>query len=150
MLRNGSKEKNESRAILSQAIKLLAELEPDRDVTLDSLIGFIADQDSRLVDALGRLDLKHLRPLVDALETVRLNYGQLFADHGRSLDVDLLFGRGEFDRPGKTSLSIISTKFLGDDVAIEFWVTQLLAGNHTLGKSASFRPTAGGNNVRRG
>jgi len=39
---------------------------------------------------------------------------------------ELLFGLGPHATPGKTRLTIISTKFLGDDAAILFWVSQLL------------------------
>ena len=45
---------------------------------------------------------------------------------GEKLDMELLLGRGAHARPGKTRLSVISTKFLGDNDKVLFWVSQLL------------------------
>jgi hypothetical protein len=65
--------------------------------------------------------------LVQDLETLNLTATQLFATSGEALNIDLLFGTGAHARPGRTRLSIISTKFIGDHAALDFWVSRLLA-----------------------
>jgi energy-coupling factor transporter ATP-binding protein EcfA2 len=114
------------RAILVLAFQLFtAHVGPDR-LDLESLITFIAKEDPLLVAALGRLDLKLFNVLVQDLETLKLSATDLLSPTGEKLDVDLLLGLGAHARPGKTRLSVISTKFLGDNARILFWVSQLL------------------------
>ncbi len=113
------------RAILIQAIQVLAQ-ELSRPITLDALIPFISDADPALVSAVGRLDTKLFAQLVQNLETLKLTATQLFATGGEPLDVDLFFGTGLHARPGRTRLTIISTKFLRDDAQIQFWVAHML------------------------
>ncbi len=114
------------RAILVHAFQLFtAHVGPDR-LDLESLITFIAKEDPVLVAALGRLDIKLFNVLVQDLETLKLSATDLLSPTGEKLDVDLLLGRGAHARPGKTRLSVISTKFLGDNARILFWVSQLL------------------------
>lgn len=116
---------NSCRAILIQAVRLLGQL--DAPVHLDRLIDFIAQPDPALVAATGRLDTKLFDKLVQDLETLNKITGQKLLDpRGERLDLDLLLGRGG-SRPGaRTRLSIVSTKFIGDNAAIQFWVAQLL------------------------
>jgi energy-coupling factor transporter ATP-binding protein EcfA2 len=113
-------------AIMRQAINLLATLDNAAAIGIDRLINFIDSEDPVLLQAIGQLDAKLFKKLVQDLETLRLNKGYLFAAKGEPLDTDALFGFGNYARPGKTRLSIISTKFLGDNANIEFWVAQLL------------------------
>lgn len=114
------------RAILVQAFQLFAEhVGPDR-LDLESLITFIAKEDPLLVAALGRLDIRLSNVLVQDLETLKLSATDLLSPTGEKLDVDLLLGLGVHANPGKTRLSVISTKFLGDNARILFWVSQLL------------------------
>lgn len=114
------------RAILVHAFQLFtAHVGPDR-LDLESLITFIAKEDPVLVAALGRLDIKLFNVLVQDLETLKLSATDLLSPTGEKLDVDLLLGLGAHARPGKTRLSVISTKFLGDNARILFWVSQLL------------------------
>ena len=42
------------------------------------------------------------------------------------MNADLLFGRGSHLVPGRTRLSIVSTKFLADSLDVDFFVSQLL------------------------
>ncbi len=59
----------------------------------------------------------------------------LGAEQAEALDVDALLGRGEFAHKGKTRLSIISTRFLGGQATIDFWIAQLLLpASRWLGK----------------
>lgn len=113
------------RAILVQAFQILARFEPDK-LDLEALIGFIANEDPALVVALGRLDTKLFKILVQDLETLKLSSTDILSPTSEKLDADLLLGLGAHARPGRTRLSIISTKFLGDNARILFWVSQLL------------------------
>jgi AAA ATPase domain/Helicase HerA, central domain len=112
------------RAILIQALQILAKV--PNAITLDNLILLINEADPALVAAIGRLDTKLFTKLVQDLETLNLTATQLFAKSGEALSIDLLFGTGAHARPGRTRLSIVSTKFLRDDSQIEFWVAQML------------------------
>jgi hypothetical protein len=113
------------RAILIQALQVLAETLP-RPITLDDLVEIIGDVDEALVSRVGRLDTKFFGQLVQNLETLKLTSTHLFSGGGEPLDVDAFFGTGRHARPGRTRLTIISTKFLRDDSQIQFWVAQLL------------------------
>jgi hypothetical protein len=113
------------RAILVQAFQLLAHVDPDK-LDLDSLIELIANEDPALVVALGRLDTKLFKGLVQDLQTLKLSSTDVLSTSGEKLEADLLLGLGEHARPGRTRLSIISTRFLGDNARILFWVSQLL------------------------
>ncbi|MFZ5893353.1 MAG: ATP-binding protein [Myxococcota bacterium] len=112
------------RAILIRALQVVASFRTA--ITLDVLIALIEDADPALVAAIGRLDTKLFAKLVQDLETLNLTATQLFATSGEALNIDLLFGTGVHARPGRTRLSIISTKFLRDDSQIHFWVAQML------------------------
>jgi hypothetical protein len=126
------------RAILASAIDTLASLEPDGTVALGPLIEYIAEKDPVLVNAVGRLDLKLFDTLVNDLETLRLSRGEFLAAQGEPLDPEALLGLGPHARPGKTRLSLISTKFLGATQDVQFWVAQLLVA---LGRWASRSPS---------
>jgi AAA ATPase domain/Helicase HerA, central domain len=112
------------RAILIQALQILAKF--PSAITLDNLISLVSEADPTLVAAIGRLDTKLFTKLVQDLETLNLTATQLFAKSGEALSIDLLLGTGAHARPGRTRLSVVSTKFLRDDSQIEFWVAQLL------------------------
>ena len=113
------------RAILIQALLVLAEVAPG-GITLDTVVRLIADEDSLLVSRVGRLETKLFNQLVRDVETLNLTGAHLFGAGAERLDVDLLFGRGRFAVPGKTRLSVISTKFLRSDAEALFWVAHLL------------------------
>jgi hypothetical protein len=128
-------------AILSQAIDLLSQEKPQEAVPIATLIAFIAERDSGLLSAVGRLDVKLFDHLVQDLETLRLNHGDLLSAQGEPLNVESLFGLGSHRTPGKTRLSIISTKFLGGNQDAQFWVAQFLM---TLGRWISRSPHPSG------
>ncbi|WNG53384.1 AAA family ATPase [Archangium gephyra] len=113
------------RTVLMQAIDQLVQLSP-AGVTLEKLVYFIDEKDPRLVNAVGKLDTKLFEKLVQDLETLRISSSALLGSGGEKLDMELLLGRGVHARPGKTRLSVISTKFLGDTDKVLFWVSQLL------------------------
>jgi hypothetical protein len=127
MMNYGSGSNDLSRlAILTKAIDLLAREEPEGPVLIEGLIELIHEKDAGLVDEVGRLDLKHFERLVQDLETLRLNHGDLLQATGESLAIEALLGLGAHARPGKTRLSIISTRFLGNPQDVQFWVAQFL------------------------
>ncbi|WNG17697.1 ATP-binding protein [Cystobacter fuscus] len=113
------------RTLLAQAIDQYVQLTRE-SVSLDRLVKFIGDKDPRLVNAVGRLDVKLFDKLADDLDRLRLDAKMLLDSGAEKLDMDLLLGRGAHAIPGRTRLSIISTKFLGDNNNVIFWVSQLL------------------------
>ncbi|WP_437765329.1 helicase HerA-like domain-containing protein [Sorangium sp. So ce281] len=114
------------RTILVQAFQLFAAHGASRKLDVASLIELIANEDPALVATLGRLDTRLFKDLVHDLEVLKLNTSDLLSMDGEALDVELLLGLGRHSQPGKTRLSIVSTKFLGDSARVLFWVAQLL------------------------
>lgn len=110
--------------ILGKAIELVGTATTDK-VGIGELVKVLDEEDPELLSLVGRLDTKHFRALVENLETLRLRYEHLLREDGERLSPELLFGTGEHRRP-RTRLSIISTKFLGDNAAIDFWIARLL------------------------
>ncbi len=120
-----SQQDSARQAILTKAIEVLGQLSGKAAPELPSLIDLIADEDPTLVDAIGKLDTKHFKALVDHLETLRIRHEPLLRG-GEVLNAELLFGMGPFATPGKAALSIVSTKFLPDAGVVDFWVSRLL------------------------
>ncbi|APR85049.1 Hypothetical protein A7982_10398 [Minicystis rosea] len=114
------------RAILVQAFQLFAAHGNADGLDIESLSAFIHDEDPALVGAVGRLDTKLFRDLVQDLEVLKLSSSDLLSSGGEELDAELLLGLGRHARPGRTRLGIVSTRFLGDNARILFWVSQLL------------------------
>ena len=113
-------------AILTKAIEVLGQQSSRAAIPVVDLIQFIDEKDSTLVDEVGRLDVRLFDRLVQDLETLRLNQGDLLEARGETLDIEAMFGLGGHARPGKTRLSIVSTKFLGNNEDVQFWVAQFL------------------------
>jgi energy-coupling factor transporter ATP-binding protein EcfA2 len=128
-------------AILKKAIELLSQEDPQAAVSIEALIAFVAEKDTSLVNAVGRLDVKLFEKLADHLETLRINREALLTAQGEPLDIDMLLGLGLNQTPGKTRLSMISTKFLGNNQDVQFWVAQFLM---TLGRWISRSPATSG------
>ena len=63
-------------AILGQAIAVLSAL--DKPVTIKTLIEIIDSADPALVNAIGKLDSKHFKDIVQRLQTLKLMRGHLF------------------------------------------------------------------------
>ncbi|WP_257457645.1 helicase HerA domain-containing protein [Archangium lipolyticum] len=113
------------RTLLAQALDQYVQLTQD-SVSLENLVKFIGDKDPRLVNAAGRLDMKLFDKLADDLDRLRIDAKLLLGSEAEKLDMDLLLGRGLHAKSGRTRLTIISTKFLGDNNNVLFWVSQLL------------------------
>lgn len=111
-------------SVLAKALEVLGQVTAE-EVPLEQIIHLIADEDPTLVNAVGRLDIKHFGRLVDHLETLRLSKGEILASQAERLDPVRLLGLGRED--GKVQLSVVSTKFLGDNASIDFWVARMLS-----------------------
>lgn len=92
------------------------------DDSLPNIIELIASEDEALINAIGHLDTKHFRNLVNRLETLRLQRGHLLDAEGEAFDLDQMLSPTP---DGRTRLSVLSTKFL-DPATIEFWVSRAL------------------------
>ncbi len=112
--------------ILSHAIQLLAVRSPDKPLTLQRIIEMVHRGDPELVNAVGRLNPKTFDKLVQDFSTLQLSRARTLSTDDETLDVDVLLGRGSHAQPNRTRLSILSTKFLGDRLDIEFWMSQFL------------------------
>ena len=128
-------------AVLSKAIETLAELEPEAEMTLRRLTDFIASEDDSLINAIGYLDPKLFKQLLQNLATFQVVKGHLLAPGGERVNAERLFGLDGDDPapPGKTRLSIISTRFFDDTDSALFWTAQFLL---EMGRFAAKRPSA--------
>jgi DNA helicase HerA-like ATPase len=132
-------------SILGKAIELVGSSKSSRSAGIGALVSVLHAEDPDLVSSVGKLDPKHFHALVENLETLRLRYDHLLREDGERLIPEELFGltgagrarasNGAGGRP--TRLSVISTKFIGDGAAIDFWVARLLG---ELSRWASRRP----------
>ena len=113
-------------AILAKAIEVLAAT-PGRAVTVRALKELVADRDEALTTAVEGYEDKHYRTLTENLLTLLLQRQHLLDGAvGETLDLNQLLGRGPHAVPGRTRLSIINTQFLGDNAAVDFWLSQFL------------------------
>ncbi len=115
-----------ARTVLTQALRLLVARPPAPELTLDMVKHLVESPDPSLLHDVEGLDPKVFPKLVQDLTMLSLNMRALLASSGERLDVEELLGRGSAAVPGRTRLSIISTKFLGDTPRVLFWVSQLL------------------------
>ncbi|WP_342379676.1 DUF853 family protein [Myxococcus stipitatus] len=115
-----------AKAVLAQALRLLMNQSLGKEVTLELLQQFIIAQDPALLEATDGIPTRTFSKLAQDLSVLRINLRTLLSAGGERLDLDELLGRGVHGVPGRTRLSIISTKFLGDNSRILFWVSQLL------------------------
>lgn len=113
--------------ILGKAIELCGQGRSAAAVGVRDIVALLDSEDPDLVASIGKLDPRHFRALVENLETLRLRYDHLLRSDGEKFSPGLLFGLAHEKRPGRTRLSIISTQFLGDNAAVDFWVSRLIA-----------------------
>jgi len=111
------------RTALHLALKVLGGVESASSVTMDSLIAYLKEQDDELMVELGALS-KYVEPLALDLEILAKGRRALLGVGCERLDGGLLFGHDL--PPSKTRLSIVSTKFLGAAVDVQFWIAQML------------------------
>jgi hypothetical protein len=112
-------------AVLRKALELLGDL-AGKEASLPNLIRYLEDGDDTLFAAVGNLaDARLFDKLARDLQTLHINQSRLLAGDAERLNLDALLGLNEHAKPGKTRLSIISTRFL-EASAAEFWVSQFL------------------------
>ena len=119
-----------AKALLAQALRLLMSQSFGKEVTLELIQQFVTSQDPALLEATDGIPQKTFAKLSQDLSVLRINLRSLLTSGGERLDLDELLGRGVHGLPGRTRLSIISTKFLGDNPRVLFWVSQLLLETH--------------------
>ncbi|RYY92491.1 MAG: DUF853 family protein [Chitinophagaceae bacterium] len=125
------------RAALIAAIQVLLELD-DAPPSVERLLGLMDSEDPALLQALGYLDHKLLRTLVsDLYSFCRIN-ARILGAGAEPLEAERLLGLGAHATPGRTRLTVISTKFLGSDEVVQFWIAQLMM---ELARFASVRPS---------
>ena len=128
---------SQQRVILQKTIEVLSQVRPASPPTLDELIEVLHQQDADVVAAIGRLDPKHFAKLVERLETLRLSHGHLLGDASdEELDPGAMLASGP---SGRTRMTIVSTKFLGDTPTIEFWMARFLV---SLARWSSQHPSS--------
>jgi energy-coupling factor transporter ATP-binding protein EcfA2 len=111
-------------AILGKAIEVLAVA--GESVNVPRLRRLVDDRDPALLTAVDGFEDRVYRKLGEDLLTLWLRHRALFDEGTEVLDVDILLGRSAGADPGRTRLSVISTRFLADAAAADFWVAQLL------------------------
>ena len=126
------------RAALTSAVQVLLELDSGPP-TLERLLDLMDSQDPALLEALGYLEPRNLQVLVQDLDSFRKLNARLLAAGAEPLNAERLLGLGAH-RPaaGKTRLCVISTKFLGSNEVVQFWVAQLMM---ELARFASAHPS---------
>ncbi len=111
--------------ILAKAIDILAQTDDMNNIDILRLIEFISKTDPALINAVGQFDQNLFKKLAEDLQLLKLNAEPLLLGKEK-LDTETLLGLKDSSSSGKTRLSIISTKFLGDIKKVQFWVAQLL------------------------
>jgi Helicase HerA, central domain/AAA ATPase domain len=128
---------NRLRAALFAAIQVLLEI-GNKAPSLKSLLDLMSSEDAVLLERLGYLDQKLLGKLIQDVETFRQLNTRFLATGAEPLDAESLLGKGPHAVPGRARLSVISTKFLGANEIVQFWVAQLMI---ELARFASANPT---------
>ncbi|MEZ4236965.1 MAG: DUF87 domain-containing protein [Myxococcota bacterium] len=107
------------RAVLERAIATLA---GTSEVTVPRLEALVRDRDPSLLAETAGIDDRHFQALSDDLQTVWLR-------HRRLLDASAGFDPGPWLRPEgrRVPLTLVTTRFLGDDAARECWVALWLS-----------------------
>lgn len=124
MLTYGKSQKAQGqRAVIQVALEQLAAADDAGAVSLVTLRDYLRDPDDTLIVNLGALS-KFIDGVCLDLEILEKSKGTLLGEGCEPLDASELFGEGL--PPGKTRLSIVSTKFLGASADVQFWVAQLL------------------------
>ncbi len=117
---------NPKQAILQCAITYLLQFAPQTDITIDEIVLLLDNRESGFMNTIGRLDSKLFKTLITDLETIRFTKNELLQGKGERLDIGQLLGTSGSGRAGKTRLSIICTKFLGETQDVDFWIAQFL------------------------
>lgn len=109
-------------AILKCALKLLGEIESE-EIRLEQIISLLSNHDRRLVSALGHLDTKYIGRLLSDLETLKVTRKQLFLRCDDKIDFQQMLGSVS-ESNDVPSLSVICTKFVGNEEEVQFWLAR--------------------------
>lgn len=109
-------------AILKCALKLLGEIEPN-EIKLEQIISLLSNHDRRLISTLGHLDAKFIGRLLSDLETLKVTKKQLFLTGEDKIDFEQMLATSK-DGGVKPTLSVICTKFIGNEEEIQFWLAR--------------------------
>jgi hypothetical protein len=113
-------------AILTKAIEVLGQQSSQAAIPVSELIQFLDEKDPSLIEEVGLLDVGLFDKVVQDLAALRLSQGDLLEARGETLDIESMLGLGRHARPGRTRLSVVSTRFLGNNADVQFWVAQFL------------------------
>jgi hypothetical protein len=108
---------NKRAAVLKAAL----EIDTGAPPSLASLIDLVTRPDEDLVVRVSNLG-RFFQPVAEDLQTLSINFGHLLTAHGDELDVGQLLAPSR----GRTALTIISTKLLGEASTLMFWVSRFL------------------------
>ncbi len=125
------------RAALLAAIEVLLEI-GHKSPSLKSLLDLMSSEDPALLQKLGYLDQRLLQKLIQDVESFRQLNARFLGAGAEPLDAEALLGYDDHAVPGRTRLSVISTKFLGSEEIVQFWVAQLMI---ELARFASAHPS---------
>lgn len=128
---------NRARAALFAAVQVLLEI-GHKSPSLKSLLDLMSSEDPVLLERLGYLDQKLLGKLIQDVESFRQLNTRFLGAGAEPLNAESLLGKGPHAVPGRTQLSVISTKFLGANEIVQFWVAQLMI---ELARFASAHPS---------
>jgi hypothetical protein len=126
---------NRLRAALFAAIQVLLEI-GTKAPSLKSLLDLMSSEDAVLLERMGYLDQKLLGKLIQDVESFRQLNARFLGTGAEPLSAESLLGKDAI--PGRTRLSVISTKFLGANEIVQFWIAQLMI---ELGRFASANPS---------
>lgn len=110
--------------ILQKGIEVLGRA-AGAPVTVKAVQKLVADRDEALTAAVDGFEDKHYKRLAEDLLSL-VHQRRSLLEGGEPLDMDTLLGRDSAAAPDKTRLTVISTQFLGDPAATDFWVSQFL------------------------
>jgi Cdc6-like AAA superfamily ATPase len=110
--------------ILQKGIEVLGRA-AGAPVTVKAVQKLVADRDEALTAAVDGFEDKHYKRLAEDLLSL-VHQRRSLLEGGEPLDMDVLLGRDSAATPDKARLTVISTQFLGDAAATDFWVSQFL------------------------
>jgi hypothetical protein len=113
--------RSETHSKRTAVLKAALEVDTGSPPSLATLIDLVTRPDPDLAVRVSHLS-RFFQPVAEDLQTLSINFGHLLSAQGASLDV------GELLTPsrGRTPLTIISTKFLGETSSLVFWVSRFL------------------------
>ena len=113
--------RSETHAKRTAVLKAALEIDTGSPPSLASLIALVTRPDEDFSVRVSHLS-RFFQPVAEDLQTLSINFGHLLAAKGTTLDVGELLAPSR----GRTPLTIISTRFLGETSSLVFWVSRFL------------------------